>query len=200
MASIILCPACDLVQRPAPPPQTARVRCARCRALLPRHQQARLDWAMALTVCALVFFVLGNTYPLVIVNMNGVNREATLVDAALGLSQQGFWVLCWLVLLTTVLAPLLQIGALLYLLAMLYFGRMAPGQRVIFRILTVVRSWTFVEVFMLGAVVALVRLAAFARVLPGIALVCCGLLMMTLAALSNMTSPSQFWRWVERRT
>jgi paraquat-inducible protein A len=68
----------------------------------------------------------------------------------------------------------------------------------VFRLLAQMRLWTFVEVFMLGAVVALVRLSSFARVLPGVALWSCALLMLTLAALTSRTSAGQFWRWVER--
>jgi hypothetical protein len=51
---------------------------------------------------------------------------------------------------------------------------------------------------MLGVLVALVRLSAYALVIPGIALWSCGLLMLTLAALTSRTTPGQFWRWVER--
>ncbi len=101
-------------------------------------------------------------------------------------------------LITTVIGPLLQIASLLYLLIPLRRAREAPGQSTIFRLLAQVRSWTFVEVFMLGVLVALVRLSAYARVIPGVALWSCGLLMLTLAALTSRTSPGQFWRWVDR--
>jgi paraquat-inducible protein A len=55
------------------------------------------------------------------------------------------------------------------------------------------------EVFMLGALVALVRLSKFAHIVPGISLWSCALLMVCLSALTNVTSPEQFWRWVGDR-
>jgi paraquat-inducible protein A len=102
------------------------------------------------------------------------------------------------VLLTTVAAPLAQILGLLYLLIPLLKKRRARRQSTVFRLLVQIRPWTFIEVFMLGAVVALVRLSAFAKVVPGVALVCCGLLMICMAALTNLTSAAQFWHWVAR--
>jgi hypothetical protein len=45
--------------------------------------------------------------------------------------------------------------------------------------------------------VALVRLSGYARVVPGVAIWSCGLLMLALAALTSRTTPGQFWRWVE---
>jgi paraquat-inducible protein A len=101
--------------------------------------------------------------------------------------------------MTTVVAPLLQILTLLYVLIPLWRGRRALGQNLVLRVLTQVRPWTFMEVFMLGALVALVRLSNFAHIAPGVALWSCALLMLCLSALTSVTSPEQLWRWVEGR-
>jgi paraquat-inducible protein A len=45
--------------------------------------------------------------------------------------------------------------------------------------------------------VALVKLAAMAQVIPGIALFAYGALMLSLSALTSITPTEQFWRWVE---
>jgi paraquat-inducible protein A len=146
----------------------------------------------------LVLFCLANAYPLVEFRVNGATRETNLVGAALGLYRAGHAALGLLVLSTTVAAPLVQILGLLYLLIPLRARRRARRLSTVFRLVLQIRSWTFIEVFMLGAVVALVRLSAYAKVMPGIALVCCGLLMICMAALTNLTSPQQFWHWVAR--
>jgi len=177
---------------------TERTCCARCRAVLHRSRGAEVDTAIAIALCALVLFLLSNVYPLVEFHINGTTRQTTLTGAALGFYDAGHALLGVLVLATTVLAPLAQILGLLYLLLPLRRKRRARRQRTVFRLLMHIRPWTFVEVFMLGALVALVRLSAFAKVVPGIALVCCGLLMMCLAALTSRTSPEQFWHWVAR--
>jgi paraquat-inducible protein A len=194
---VIVCPSCDLAHRASLEPASERTRCARCLASLQRPENGSIDTAIALSVAALVLFLLSNAYPLVVIHSNGSTRASTLVGAALGLYRQDHAGLAALVLITTVVGPLLQIAALLYLLIPLRRRRQAPGQNTVFRLLAQVRPWTFIEVFMLGAVVALVRVAAYARVIPGVALWSCALLMLTLAALSSRTSPGQFWRWVE---
>jgi paraquat-inducible protein A len=172
-------------------------RCARCRALLQRPENGNLDTAIAVAICALVLFFLTNAYPLVGIQYNGTSRDTTLVGAALSLYRQDHAALACLVFITTVLSPFLQIAGLLYLLIPLRHGRPAAGFRTLFRLLTQLRPWIFVEVFMLGTLVALVRLSAYARVIPGVAIWSCLLLMLALAALSSRTTPGQFWRWVE---
>jgi paraquat-inducible protein A len=197
MSSVIVCPSCDLAHRVAVAAASEGTRCARCRAPLQRPENGDIDTAVALAICALVLFFLCNAYPLVTIQVNGTTRATTLLGAASGLYAQDHAGLAALVFMTTVLGPLLQIASLLYLLLPLRRGHEAPGQNTIFRLLAQVRPWTFVEVFMLGVLVALVRLSAYARVIPGVALWSCGLLMLTLAALTSRTTPGQFWRWVD---
>jgi len=197
MPSVIVCPSCDLAHRFTAAPASGHRQCARCRAPLQRRENASMDTAIALAVCALVLLSLSNAYPLVAMHVNGSSRDTTLIGAALGLYAQGFGSLAALVFLTTVVAPLLQIVTLLYVLIPLRRRRRAPGQNAVLRVLTRVRPWNFLEVFMLGALVALVRLSNFAHIAAGIALWSCALLMLCMSALAGITSPEQLWRWVE---
>jgi paraquat-inducible protein A len=187
-----------LAHQVAAAPVSRGTRCARCRAPLERPENGSVDAAIAIAICALVLFLLSNAYPLVSIQYSGVTRDTTLLGAALALYSQGHSGLAALVFVTTIVGPFLQIICLLYLLIPLGRKREAPGQRSVFRLLTLARPWTFIEVFMLGALVALVRLTAYARVIPGVALWSCALLMFALAALTSRTTPGQFWRWVER--
>jgi paraquat-inducible protein A len=197
LSTVIVCPGCDLVHRDSQL-MPRRSRCVRCKAALQRGSDVSLDNAIALALSALILFLLSNLYPLVSFQANGVTRMATLLGAAEGLYAQGFMSLAALVFLTIIAAPATQIAILLYLLLPLRRGRTAPAQQAIFRLLIYARSWTFVEVFMLGALVAVVRLTQYATVIGGVAIWCFGLLMLALTALAHITHPEQFWRWAER--
>jgi len=197
MSSIIVCPACDLVHRRDAIMDKARVLCVRCRAELYRTNSASIDTAIALAVTAAMLLLLSNAYPLVALQLNGSFRTTTLVGAALGLYEQGYAPVAALVLVTTVLIPLFQIAALLYVLLPLRRNGRARGQNEVFRALTRLRPWAMSEVFMLGALVALVKLAAMAQVIPGIALFAYGALMLTQSTLTSITPTEQFWQWVE---
>jgi paraquat-inducible protein A len=194
----MVCPACDLAHRRTAPPLQGRTQCIRCRAPLQRPESRPVETAIALATCALVLLILSNAYPLVVMHVNGATRETTLTGAAFGMYLQDYPTLAALVLLTTVIAPLVQIIALLYLLIPLWRGRRARGQSTVFRALMWVRRWSFMEVFMLGSLVALVRLSNYAHVIPGVALWSCALLMISLSALSTVSSAEQFWVWAER--
>ena len=163
-----------------------------------RPDRTPIDTAIAIAVCALVLLCLTNAYPLVTMHVNGHSRETTLAGAALGLYAQGYVTLAALVFLTTMLAPFVQVTGLLYVLIPLRSNRHARGQNALVHVLTRIRSWSFIEVFMLGALVALVRLSNFSNIVPRVALWTCALLMIVLAALTSITSTEQLWRWIEQ--
>ena len=196
---MIVCHACDLAHRFDKIAAAARVRCARCRAEIYRTSGASIDTAIALAASALVLFIFANAYPLVALKVNGATRVATLIGAALGLYIQGYATMAVLVVFTAVLVPLLQILAFLYVLVALRLRLPVPGRSVLFRVLSALRPWAMAEVFMLAALVAMVKLASQAEVTPRIALGAYGLLMLTLTALNGIIPAEQFWRWIERR-
>ncbi len=197
MWPVMLCPSCDLVHRGTKSPERGRTQCARCSAPLQRATGASIDTAIALAACAFVLLLLSNAYPLVEMHVNGSTRETTLIGAALGMHAQNFDSLAALVVLTTVIAPLLQIAASLYLFLPLRRKRRAAGQETVFRLLAMLRRWSFTEVFLLGTLAALVRLSAYTYIVTGVSLWSCVLLMLCLSALTAITSPEQIWRWIE---
>ncbi len=197
MASLIVCHACDLAQRYEPLATPMRVRCARCRAELLRTGGAGIDAALALCLCALILLAMGCAFPLIALTFDGTTRSATLPDAAATLYSQGYAVLAVLVLATTIAAPLGQILAFCYVLLPLKAARRAPGSEAVLRWVMRLRPWALTDVFLLGALVALVKLSGMAEVTAGISLFAYAGLMLCLAGLASVTGGGQPWRWLE---
>jgi len=197
MPPIVLCSACDVVQKKASLRRRERARCVRCGAELYRAGPVSIDVPIALALTALVLLALTDSFPLVTLKLNGTSRTATLVDAALGLYQQGYAPMALLVAVTTMIVPGLEIGLLLYLLVPLRLGHRPAGFARLFRILGAIRPWGMVEVFMLGTLVALVKLSALAEIVTSTALWSCALLMFNLSALTTVTSTEHFWTWAQ---
>jgi paraquat-inducible protein A len=196
VSSVIVCHACDLAHRLDSLAGNARVRCVRCRAELYRTNDRTPDTAIAVAVTALALFILANVYPLVTMTVNGSTRMTTLIGATEAFYEQGYSILAALVAFTAIIVPAIQVLSLLYVLVPLRLGRVVRGQNLLFRLLIALRPWGLTEVFMLGAVVALVKLSAQAEVSPGVSLVAYGLLMISIAALSSATPSEQYWLWV----
>jgi paraquat-inducible protein A len=192
-AGFFVCHDCDLLQGGGPCPPRGVLRCLRCNAELERDYPDSLGRALAFALGALVLFVISNLYPIVGLAVNGNVVLTTLWHAVEILYLDGMWPIAMLVFATTILMPALQIFCLLALLVPLALGR-APWQApLLFRVMHAARPWGMTEVLILGLLVALVKLAHIASVVPGIALWSFGALMLVLAGASAAFDARQFW-------
>ncbi len=195
-ANLIACPDCDLLQREIALPAHGEALCLRCEAPLFRSIPNSIECTIACLLTGLLFFVLANTYPLVELELKGNTVSSTLFGAVRSLASQDLFSVATLVLSTTILAPVCEIIAMLYLLIPLKFGKVMPALPLVFRFVEQVRPWGMIEVFMVGTLVAIVKLSTFARVLPGVALWSCGALMLSFSAAAYFYNPRDIWRAV----
>lgn len=189
------CPECDLLLRELTVPVGAgTVRCPRCGAVLYRVSRDALERSLALTCAALLLLLIGNLFPLVGLNIQGHHVETTVLGAARQLWRDDMPLISLVLLATTVLMPLIELGALVWLLLPLRSGRRPPGFVALFRALQLAHPWAMVEVFILGVLVSLVKLSHLADVLPGPAIWCFGALMLVLTALSSLFDSRALWQ------
>lgn len=196
-AAFILCRDCDLLQRGTRLAPRGVARCGRCGAELYRDHPHGLDHALPYTLAAIVLFVVANSVPILGLQVKGELVQSTLIGAIRRLFEQDMAPVAGLVALTMILAPLAELGALAWLLLPLKFGRVPPALGPVFHALTLAQSWSMVEVFMLGVMVALVKLAHLAHVVPGMALWSFAGLMLLLAAANAAFDPRAVWDRVD---
>jgi paraquat-inducible protein A len=190
---VIACRECDLLQREQPLAHNGVLRCCRCSAALYRRQSGGLERSLAYALAALVLFVLANAFPIVGLAVNGDLVETTLLGSVRVLYRDGMWPLAALIFITTFLMPGLQVLAIVWLVAPLQWGRRPYRADLVFRALHVARSWGMTEVLILGLLVALVKLAHIASVVPEVALWSFGALMMMLAAAASAFDSRELW-------
>ena len=195
--NLIACHECDLLQRDVTVAPGAAIRCARCGATLARRPRHGVDRSLPLFLAAAILFVLANAFPIVTLQLQGDETDATLLRAAQVMYDEHRPDVALLVLVTGALAPAMQIGAALYLLGALRMRRLPRGFAGAFRLFRQSAPWAMVEVFALGVLVSMVKLAHVATIVPGVALWSFGVLMVTLAAAVNSLDPRDVWARAE---
>ena len=195
---LIVCRDCALLNRIAHLPRGGSARCPRCGALLARGVFDSIDRTLAFSLAGLSLFLVANAFPFLAMRMQGLITATTLLTSVWALYEQKRLLVAGLVLLTAVAAPLLYLLLLIYVLAPLRFGLHAPGVIPCFRLLRRVQAWSMVEVFMIGVLVALVKLADMAQIVPGIALWAFALLIPVMAAATSSLDSELVWDRIGR--
>lgn len=177
--ALIICEYCDAVYHRRPVQKHQQARCVRCGGVLYRHKSLTVQQRLALSVTGAVLLIFANAYPVMTIGMQGLSNSATLWDSVLILSSGSITFIALVMALAIIFAPVLQIALLCWVLSFALAGRRAPGFAMSMRCLEGLRPWSMLEVGLLGALVAVIKLAGLLEVIPGIGLV-------ALAALSML--------------
>ncbi len=196
--ALVACHECDLLQREAPLPAGGLVRCVRCGAELYRSHPHGLERSLAFALAALAVFVIANAFPIIGLAINGDLIQATLFGTVRALYDSEMKLVAALVFVTTMATPTIALGAMIYLMAPLRCGQVPPGFAGVFRLFHLVEPWGMIEVFMVGILVALVKLMHIASIVPGIALWSFGVLIMLFAAAVASFDPRSLWAQWEK--
>jgi len=165
-----------------------------------RQKKDSLNRTLSLTIAALILFVVANTYPFLALKSGGLVKQTTLITGTKELYAQGMEALALLVLFTSILAPLVHLVGMLYVLLPLKFNRLPRNLHRVFRFVQSLQPWGMLEVFMLGILVSVVKLAKMAKIVPGIALFAFLVLIFVMAASSASLDPHLIWkRWEQSK-
>ncbi len=168
--------------------------------MLRRRTRNGLEHTLALALSAAILFGVANAFPFMSFEMRGQVTQTTLLTGILDLYRQDKQELSALVLLTIELAPLAQIALLLWVVAPLRLNRTPWLLPAAFRLLRHSQTWSMLEVFMIGILVAIVKLLDLATIVPGLALYSFVMLMLVLSGATASFDPEEVWEHVRGRS
>jgi len=195
--SLVGCPHCDLLQRlPALKPGES-ARCPRCDEELWRRQKSSIDRPLALSIAAAILYVVANAVPMLGLTVVGRRAFTTVFGGVEHLWHTGWDSVSILVLFTAVVAPGLQIGMMLVILIGAKWGSQRRWVGELLRYYPMISNWSMIEVMILGVLVALIKIAELATVIPGLALFVLGSLIFLIAAIEASFDPRAVWERLE---
>ncbi|WP_310634288.1 paraquat-inducible protein A [Paraburkholderia sp.] len=195
-SKLVACRHCDALYRKPRLLRRQSARCSRCGTALYRENAAQLDRICAITVAALVTFIIAQSFPIIELDANGITSQSSLLGALVVLWREGMQSVASMVFCATFLFPLIEMVALLYVLLPLRQGIVAPGFKLVMKALRFVRPWGMLEVFMVGILVTIVKLVSIARVIPETALFAFAALTLMLAVVAAF-DPRGLWDLVD---
>ncbi|MBS0583593.1 MAG: paraquat-inducible protein A [Proteobacteria bacterium] len=164
---LVICEYCDSVWCRSELGDHEIARCGRCRAVLYRASRADIDQLLALTLAAAIVFVIANASPVIRIAVSGMHNEANLLQSIAALSHGSGLIVGLVAAATLFVVPLLQIVLLGWVLVFARARRRAPGFAFAMRWLHRIRPWSMTEVFLLGVLVAIVKLSGMLSVIAG---------------------------------
>ena len=168
MSSDIACHGCDLIVDVQGLAHGETASCPRCGGFLTRYREDAFSQSLAFTIAALILLILANSYSFLSFSASGMENQITLGQTPGALWDYGMPGVAVMVAAFIIVIPA---GILLMLLALcipLLQGRHYSWCGVMAKGIFIFQNWAMVEVFIIGVIVSLVKIAAMATVSLGI--------------------------------
>ena len=193
VAEMTACHECDELHRVCELAPGATARCHVCGAVLARNPKGGLDRTIALYITALILLLLANTFPFLTLEIGGRKEICTLFGASKAMYNAGMGELAVVVFLTSILAPALMMISGLYVLLAARFRKSPPAVRLLLSWIGHLEPWVMLDVFMLGVLVAFVKLGNMATMHTGNSLFAFVALILVFAAASSSFDKHLLW-------
>ena len=187
------CLDCDLLQRAPHLEIGESARCPRCGVTLHTSRRDSIDRTLALVAAALVLWACSNFLPFMVFEFKGQSDSNTIATGVRILYERGFGELAVLIAFTSIAAPIVYILGMLYVLVPIRLGARPWKLGLVFRVLVWLRPWSMLEVYLLGGLVAVVKLAELASIVPGPASVAFVVLILVWISIAATLDPREVW-------
>ena len=169
MKGMIACHACDLLVDVSELKHGARAYCPRCGHFLTRYRQDMVSRVLAFTIAAMILLTVALNYPFLSFAASGLESVMTLRAAPGALMDYGMTTLAIIVAAFIILIPAVMLILLCVISITILMGSSTSLLRASAKLVFELETWAMVEVFLIGVIVSLVKIAAMATVELGIA-------------------------------
>ena len=198
--SLFVCHECDAFQSiSAIQPGNVAV-CVCCGSTLFRNPKGGVERPLALILASAILFLVANIYPIMKIKIAGIEQSATLTGSARVFLELGNPALAAGVWVPSVLIPGLIILGLLYILCSIRFNVGFPYTKAILVLVSRFLPFGMMDVFLLGVLVALVKLVALADVLLGAGFYAFVALIFVFAAATASLEVHQLWESLDKQS
>jgi paraquat-inducible protein A len=195
VTDLVACHECDMLFHRDEIPPGARADCTRCGGELYRNIPKSLDRSLALYISTLIFMIIANFYPFITMQTSGIEATSLVFSGGLQLYEFGMEELGMVVFLTSILFPFICVTGVIYLLVPARFGHLPPLFGPVYRVVRVFEPWSLLSVFMLGTLIAIVKLQSLATVNPGLGMVGFVLMLISYSAARANFDPEVLWQY-----
>lgn len=187
------CHECDWVSALPPLKPGEKANCPRCDYTLVKRHRYPAQRSMALAITTLIALIAAVSFPFVSFNVSGVSNRIELTQTATTLIGFDQPLVAIAVIMTIVVLPAVYLMGVVWLQFGLLRDNPLPFSRDIARSLSHLAPWMMADVFIIGALVSLIKIASMAQVELGVSFwAFCAFAVLLIATTQSLDAD---WMW-----
>lgn len=165
--SCTVCHECDLLVDVGHLPAGHKAVCPRCGFVLSRAYANAVDRILVYSVTAAIFLLLSNLFGMIQMTVQGQQREITLPETVQELLKLDELALAGFMLVVIIGLPMVFVGSTGWLAMAIRLRRASARTIGVLRLVSYLRFWNMAEIFFLGILISMVKIASMADIAVG---------------------------------
>jgi len=157
--SYIACPFCESVNEN----KDGVIYCRVCKNIVSKSKESSLNTAWAMLIAAIVFYLIANSFPILVINKFGVVSSNTIIGGVIHLWEEGSYPIAAIIFIASVFVPILKFFLILYILIN-YKRPSRSSKRVdqakLYHITEVIGPWSMVDIFVVAILGGVVHMSS----------------------------------------
>lgn len=172
-----------------------RGRCPRCGAALHLRIPHSLQRTLALLVTAMLLYVPANALPIMTTTYLGRDTDNTILGGVILLLESGSYPVAAVIFVASVIVPIGKVIAILWLCWSVSRRHDSSHREraALYRVTEFVGRWSMTDVFVVTILVALIHMGGFMRVVPGVASLAFGAMVIVTMLAAEAFDPRLIW-------
>jgi len=167
--NFIICHRCHTLHKEITIQDGSKACCRECKTVLYRYDSKLAEHGLALSISALIFFVLANFFPLVKIEILGHAQFITIIKTISSLFENGFFIVGLILSFLIFVFPLMIITIYMTIFLLLKLKKGEKSSKELLILLSHISPWSMMDIFLVSILVALVKLIGYAQIHMGIA-------------------------------
>ncbi|WP_420827733.1 PqiA/YebS family transporter subunit [Halomonas binhaiensis] len=187
------CHECDWVMALPPLQPGQQACCIRCGGVLAKRNSLPVQRCLALAVSASIALIAAISFPFIRFSVRGIGNQIEVTQTATEMLAQHQPIVALMVLMAVFVLPALYLMAAIWVQISLLLPHRLPWSRTIARMLGHITPWMMADVFIVGTMVSLIKIAGLAEVSLGVSF--WAFIAYALLLLATTLSLDSDWLW-----
>ena len=195
----LACKECDLLVSIPVLSHGNKAVCPRCDYVLTRFHRHSRSKLFAFSTTAIIFMLLSLIFPFLIFNAQGREKTIYFLQSLTSMGEDTYLSVVIFMIVTTLVIPMLIMAGLNYVLVSSSLKKPLPFVRRILRTVLYLQAWNMAEIFLLGILVSMVKVASLAHVEFGWSFFAFVFYIVSMAMTRVYLDKFQLWRAVSSK-
>ena len=193
--TLLACHECDQIVTMPELEDGQKASCPRCGFVFTRYFKNARSRLLAFSSGSLVLLLLSFVFPFLIFTAQGTERAITLVQGLQSMGNNTYLSVVLFMLTTTILVPGIILSGINYALISAKLDKPLPYTRSILKLVFHLQPWNMTEIFLLGILVSMIKIASLGDVQFGWSFYAFVLHIFSMAITRLFLDKYQVWQW-----